>query len=203
MDKLRVEVAKHFNKSSHIAHGFDHAERVASLAKYIAEKEGYDKDEAEIAALLHDIGRTVQEEERDHGPAGVPLATEILNAHTEYDADTKLRILHAIRDHSNFKAEGKLTHIVQDADKLDGLGAIGLMRGYTSQAESQCYDPSDIIPTAGKRYATIHHMLAFQMEWFDMMETDTGKRIAKKRHAFMKNFLKTFESEVLGQDYRN
>ncbi len=201
MNELRTEIAKHFNERAHIAHGFDHAERVTTLARHIAEQEGYDQDEAEVAALLHDIGRTVQEEEKDHGPAGVPLASELLDTHTTYDMATKTRILNAVRDHSAFKADGKLTHILQDADKLDGMGAIGLMRGYTSKASMECYDPADIAPAVGKRDATIHHNLAFQMEWVDMMETETGKKIALKRHAVMKDFLATFKAEVLGQDY--
>jgi uncharacterized protein len=203
MDELRTEISKHFDERTHIAHGFDHAERVATLARYIAEKENYDIDEAEVAGLLHDLGRTVQEEERGHGPAGVPLASELLDRYTNYDSNTKTRILNAVRNHSEFKAEGQLTHILQDADKLDGMGAIGIMRGYTSKATLQCYDPLDIAPVVGKRDTTIHHNLAFQMEWVDMMETETGKKIALKRHAFMKDFLATFKDEVLGEDYQD
>jgi uncharacterized protein len=203
MTELHTEIAHHFNERTHIAHGLDHVERVAALARFIAENESYSPEEAEVAGLLHDIGRTVQEEEKGHGPAGVPLASELLDKHTAFDPAAKQRILNAVRDHSDFKPEGRLTHILQDADMLDGLGAIGIMRGYTSKASLPCYDPSDIVPQVGERNTTIHGQLAFQMEWLEMMHTDTGRIIATRRHTLMKGFLQDFKLEVLGQDYRD
>lgn len=202
MNKLHLDVISHFNNRQHIAHGMDHAERVAALARHIALKEDYDPDEAEIAGILHDIGRTVQEEEKGHGPAGVPLASELLDKHTDYDADTKERILNAVRDHSDLHTEGQLTHILQDADMLDGLGAIGIMRAYTSKAHLPCYDPANIAPIVGQRNTNIHDQIAFQMEWLDMMHTETGKEIAERRHALMAKFLDNFRLEVLGEDYQ-
>jgi uncharacterized protein len=201
MNQLYIEVAKHFAERQHIAHGMDHAERVARLAKHIALNESYDPVEAEIAGLLHDVGRTVQEEEKGHGPAGVPLASQLLNEYTDYPNTIKIRILNAVRNHSNLHTDGKLTHIVQDADMLDGLGAVGIMRAYTSKASLLCYDPLDIAPTVGSRDSTIHGQIAFQMEWLDMMHTKTGRIIAEKRHALMQQFLDNFKLEVLGQDY--
>lgn len=200
MKTLRDEVACHFSERSHVAHGMDHAERVAKLARHIAEKESYDPEEAEIAGMLHDIGRTVQEDEKGHGPAGVPLATELLNKYTDFDYAAKERILNAIRDHSDLHTEGQLTHILQDADMLDGLGAIGIMRAYTSKAFLQCYDPADIAPAIGERNTTIHGQIAFQMEWLEMMHTKSGKDIAIGRHALMQDFLNSFKLEVLGED---
>lgn len=148
--ELYIEVKEHFGRKHHVAHGMDHVTRVAQLARYIAEQENYtDPQEAEIAGLLHDIGRTVQEEEKGHGPAGVPLAAELLDKYTTYDNEIKERILNAVRDHSGFQTEGELTHIVQDADKLDGLGAIGIMRAYTSKAHLPAYDADNVVPTSG------------------------------------------------------
>lgn len=200
--ELYKAVQEYFDRRHHIAHGMDHVIRVAKLARHIAEKEDYsDPQEAEIAGLLHDIGRTVQEEEKGHGPAGVPPAKELLDRYTSYDDEVKTRILNAIRDHSAFKAEGRLTHIVQDADKLDGLGAIGLMRAYTSQAYLPAYDPENIIPTKGLRNTNIHDQIAFQLEWLDMMVTPTGNAIAQKRGATMKAFLQAFKDEVDEKDF--
>lgn len=199
---LKQAVQAQFNKRSHIAHGVDHAFRVAQIAKYIAVQENYsDPEVAEVAGLLHDMGRTVQEEEKGHGPAGVPMASEMLDRYTDYDDETKQQILDAIRDHSAFKAEGELTHILQDADKLDGLGAVGLMRAYTSKYSLPAYDPADIAPNKGERNTTIHAQIAFQLEWVDMMETETGRALAKKRAEVMHNFLSTFKDEVEGSDF--
>jgi uncharacterized protein len=198
---LYGEVESHFGRRQHIAHGMDHALRVTHLARYIAEAEGYDATEAEVAGLLHDIGRTVQEEEKGHGPAGVPLAGELLDRFTGYDDDTKQRILNAVRDHSGLDAEGTLTHIVQDSDMLDGLGAVGLMRAYTSKAHLPAYDPQNIVPSIGARDTNIHDQVAFQLEWLDMMHTDTGRELAQRRGAFMLEFLRQFEAEVHGDDF--
>jgi len=200
--RLKQAVQTQFDKGSHIAHGFDHVVRVAQLARYIAERDNYPEPEvAEVAGLLHDIGRTVQDEEKDHGPAGVPLASEMLDQYTGYDATTKRQILDAIRDHSAFKAEGNLTHIVQDADKLDGLGAVGVMRAYTSKYFLPAYDPKNIAPTNGERDTTIHAQIAFQLEWVDMMETQTGRTLARRRGDVMRDFLETFRGEVEGGDF--
>jgi uncharacterized protein len=200
MDDLYKKVTEIFNQRHHAAHDIKHVTRVAALAKYIATKEGYDSREAEIAGILHDMGRTVQEEDKGHGPAGVPLAHELLNEFTDYDEATKNRILSAVSDHSNLKAAGELTHIVQDADMLDGLGAIGIMRAYTSRTDVPDYDPSNIAPTVGKKDTNMHDGIAYQMEWLGLMHTSTAKKIAKKRYDYMKNFLEEFKDEVQRKD---
>lgn len=193
---LYKKVEENFARHKHIAHGMDHAVRVAKLAKYIAEREGFDPLEAEIAGLLHDIGRTVQNEEKDHGPAGVSLANGLLDTFTDFDQETKKRIIKAIHDHSELHTEGILTHIVQDADMLDGLGAIGIMRAYTSKAQLPAYDPKDIVPHKGARNTNIHEQIAFQLEWMHMMYTTTGQEMAQTRGAFMQEFLQAFKKEV-------
>ncbi|MFZ2125507.1 MAG: HD domain-containing protein [Candidatus Saccharimonadales bacterium] len=198
---LRAAVQAHFEINTPIAHGFDHVMRVVNLAEYIAQHENYDITEASVAALLHDIGRTVQKEDKGHGPSGVPLASELLDEFTDYDRHAKQRILDAVRDHSLAKTTGRLTHIVQDADMLDGLGAIGLMRAYTSKAYLPAYDPDNIVPTVGKRETNIHDLIAFQLEWLDMMHTNTGHTLAQKRGAFIQEFLRQFEQEVNCSDY--
>ena len=201
MDTLQTEVIRLFKASSHIAHDEKHALRVAALAKHIAEHENYSTKEAEVAGLLHDVGRTVQKEEKNHGPAGVPLATTLLDTYTDFDAAAKKRILAAVHDHSQLKTEGALTHIVQDADMLDGLGAIGIMRAYTSKSHLPDYDPQNIVPTKGQRDTFIHDQIAFQMEWLDFMHTPTSRQIAQKRYDFMLEFLQTLEQEAQGKDW--
>jgi len=174
---------------------------VTKLAKHIAEREGYDPLEAEVAGLLHDVGRTVQDEEKGHAQAGVPLASKLLDEFTEFDDTIKRRILAAIRDHSEFKAEGILTHIVQDADKLDGLGAMGAVRAYTSKAHLPVYDPANIVPSKGGRNTNIHEQIVWQHEWLGMMETKTGHELAQKRGAVMMDLMRQVEREVTGQDF--
>src|SRR5262245_53194823 len=119
MDEIIAQIKRHFDERSHIAHGFDHVERTAILARHIAQHENYNPDVAALAGYLHDIGRTVQDEEANHGPAGVETASQLLDQYSNLDEQTKTEILNAIRDHSLKLADGQLTHIVQDADKLD------------------------------------------------------------------------------------
>lgn len=198
---LRQVIAEIFNLNHHAAHDIKHVFRVANLAKFIAVCEGYDETEAEIAALLHDIGRTVQQEEKGHGPAGVPLASELLDRYTNYDNLTKSRILLAVEHHSNLDTIGALTHIVQDADMLDGMGAVGLMRAYMTKTNVDDYDPKSIIPTKGIKGTSAHNQIAYQMEWLELMHTDTARLLARKRYDFMTKFLKEFKEEVEGGDF--
>lgn len=207
MEDLYKKITELFNQHHHIAHDIKHVTRVAALAKYIANQEGYDINEAEVASMLHDIGRTVQKEEKGHGPAGVPLARQLLVTYTDYNEATKIRILSAVEHHSELNTVGKLTHIIQDADMLDGLGAVGIMRTYTSKANSPDYNPDNIIPTVGKRDANIHDIhnihdqMAFQLRWLGLMHTSTAKKLATKRCAFMMKFLEEFRDEVQGHDF--
>jgi uncharacterized protein len=131
----------------------------------------------------------------------VPLTKKFLDQYTGYDDTTKERIVSAVRDHSAFSTEAPLSQIIQDADKLDGLGAIGIMRAYTSHAQLPAYDPDNIISSKGKRNTNIHDQIAFQLEWLDMMATETGRAIAQKRGTVMKNFLQTFKDEVEERDF--
>ncbi len=200
MEELQRAVKKAFDAGSSPAHDYKHAERVAALARHIAVQEGYDADLAEVAGLLHDMGRTVQMEDAGHGPAGVPLARQLLAAHMTYDAETTEQVLRAVEHHSELHTTGELLHIVQDADMLDGMGATGIMRAYMSKYYLPDYDPNTIVPTAGKREATAHEQIAFQMEWLGLMHTATGRRIAKGRHQYMLDFLHTVEKEVTRKD---
>ena len=190
-----------FDQGSHIAHGFDHAERVAIMARHIAKAEDYDPELATVAGYLHDIGRTVQKGDKNHGPAGVDPARKLLDEFTNYDDSKKGQVLDAVRDHSKLEMDSKLTQIVQDADMLDGLGLVGIMRAYTSKAHLACYGADRTLPPKSKLNGTIHEQIAYQMEWVGFMHTHTGKSVATLRHNKMYEFLKEFEKEVERQDF--
>jgi len=206
MDNLYKEVAKHFsnhnNILNNISHDFKHILRSTKIAKFIAEREGYDIREAEVACLLHDMGRTVQEESKDHGIAGVPLATKLLDEYTDFDISAKTRILAAVRDHCELNVPGVLTHIVQDADMLDGMGAIGLMRNYISNPNILDYRPEEIIPNEFRRGISMHDSMPYQLNYINLIHTDTGRAIAKNRHDFMLRFLEEFNIEAQSLDLK-
>ena len=197
MNQLTQKVTEIFAKNPPVAHDIKHALRVSFLAKHIALNENYDPQIAEITGLLHDVGRTLQKEDKDHGPRGIPLARELLNKYTQFDEKTKEEILHAIAIHSEKFTQGKLANILQDADKLDGMGAIGLIRGFTHKHSLPDYNPDDI---RGNNYKyppkTLSEHIKFLLEFENMLYTNTAQKIAKPRAEFLKNFLTELQREV-------
>lgn len=199
MDELRKKVTEIVNANPPQGHDIKHGLRVAYLAKKIAHAEGYNEQEAEVAGLLHDIGRTTQKEDRGHGPAGVPIAKELLDAYTDFDQETKERILKAIEVHSAKETEGMLNNILQDADKLDGMGAIGISRAYLSKPYLTDYDPKNVYPKNVPlldELHTSHDLMAFVLNWYSMLYTQTAKEIGKKRQEFMIAYMEEFVREV-------
>lgn len=103
MDTLYEKTRKLFELHPSPGHDFKHALRVAHLAKYIAKQEGYDEREAEIAGLLHDIGRTINDAEHiGHAKIGLPVISDLLDKYSDFTPETKNTILDAIAQHSNF-----------------------------------------------------------------------------------------------------
>lgn len=198
MEKLREQVKALFAVYHFPAHDYKHVYRVSKLARQIAEAEGYDAQEAEIAGLLHDVGRTVKDSNLSHAHAGVPIAKDLLDNFTDLSQEVKDRIVKSVEVHSDPTTEGKLNNIVQDADKLDGMGAIGVNRAYVSQQGKPDFYEDAIYPPAGDYYniKTVHELLALILEWYGMLYTDKAREIGKPRHEFMKSFMERIKEEV-------
>jgi len=126
-----------------IAHDFKHADRVRNWALRIAQGEGYENLQvAEVAALLHDIGLARVKKRSLHGHIGALMAAEFLTENAIFPEEVIAEIANAIRHHNSIQhGNGRLLDIVRDADILDLLGAIGIMRAYTSQSTRPEYDP--------------------------------------------------------------
>jgi uncharacterized protein len=198
MDELRRQTKALFDVYHFPGHDYKHVFRVSKLAKVIAESEGYDQEEAEIAGLLHDVGRTVENPTQPHAKEGAPIARELLDSYTDLPQDAKDRIVTAVSLHSDPYTTGTLNNIVQDADKLDGLGAMGVVRAYTSLPGKPDYDPSDIIPKPGEYgdFKNAHHLMSYILQWYDMLYFDKSRKIGKPRHEYFKNFLQTIKKEI-------
>lgn len=199
MKKLHNAVRTLFKTYHFPGHDFKHVLRVSRLARQIAAAEKYDLDEAEIAGLLHDVGRTVKDPIRPHAHEGVPIARELLDMYTDFSEEAKLRILESIEKHSDKYTEGKLNQIVQDADKLDGMGAIGISRAlYVSAQTLPDYDPEDILPKPGGygKCQTATELIAFTMEWYGMLYTDYAKTLGKRRFELQKAFLTEMKQDI-------
>ena len=124
-----ILVAQGFYARKDRAHDLDHALRVREWGKLLAEDKGADATVIELAALLHDIGRSGAVE-KTHAESSASLAVNILHK-TGYSEDIVLRVRDAILAHSLEAGHEPNTleaKILYDADKLDFVGAIGLGR---------------------------------------------------------------------------
>src|SRR5579863_9392462 len=125
-----AEVKRRFATIDDPAHGWEHVQRVYTLALYLAKQEGADSFIVGVAALMHDLGRTVHDPTKHHAEISVILAREILHSQG-VSPDIQQAILHAIDAHSfshNIEPRTLEACVVRDADRLDGLGATGIIR---------------------------------------------------------------------------
>jgi uncharacterized protein len=195
-----------------IAHDFKHVDRVRRWALRIAGNEGYpDLDHVEAATLLHDIGLACVERRGHHAKAGADAAAAFLRGRDLF-AEQEIEIIaDAIRAHSSPDGGGALGLIVRDADKLDALGAVGLMRGFTSKHMLPEYDPGLVrgetweLPMAGfeARFSAgqgigdyIVDQLNFQISFYGDLKTETARRLGKPLVEFMRSFMMQLDSEI-------
>lgn len=177
-------------------HGFDHVVRVARSARVIAEEVGGDRFVIELAALLHDVG-----DAKFH--AGVERSGEL--AHqilVDLGVDDAIieHVVHIVENLSYRKQatadplslEGR---VVQDADRLDALGAIGIVR--TIEYGAVTGQPFHV---AGNQHAKsgLGHFHEKLYKLRELMNTEAARRIAAEREDFMRQFENQFAREVDG-----
>lgn len=189
-------------------HDWFHIQRVWKLAKHIGEAEGdVDMLIVELGALLHDIADSkFHDGDEEVGPR---IAREWLESQGVAE-DVIEHVVNIIR-HISFKGsfEGQKwmspeLAVVQDADRLDGIGAIGIARtfNYGGHKGRALYDPSiepklDMTKEEYKASTapTINHFYEKLLLLKDLMNTETGRKMADARHAFMETFLEQFYEE--------
>ena len=196
-------------------HGFDHVERVRSLAMQFAEKEEANTRVVELASLLHDVDdyKIFGQESAEN----LTNATQILNANG-IDAETSQSVLGIIRTMGYNKylegvrpgsIEGR---IVSDADMCESLGAIGILRthAYALSKGNYFFDKS-LAPEdqqlsaeeyrASKKSHSAQHFFDKLLKIPSMLLTESGKFEGKKRRAIMVEFLKELFVEEDAQDW--
>lgn len=211
MDKnLMIEKTKDFVKEKLYGegsgHDWFHIEMVYNLSKFIAEKENADLFIVEMTSLLHDIDDWKFSNDTDTNTT----TTENFLASISVPKNDINKIISIIKtmsfkggvvDSTQNSIEGK---VVQDSDRLDAIGAIGIARtfAYGGSKGRQIYDPSinpieftslEQVKNAGNH--TVNHFYEKLLKLKDLMNTNTAKEIAEKRHKFMENFLEEFYSE--------
>lgn len=177
-------------------HDWWHIARVRALASFINEKENLaDPFIVDLAALFHDIADS--KFSRDDTEAGYRKVKEFLvNTGLE---DINLRITDIMRNvsFSTKKQSGNVNDpvllIIQDADRLDAIGAIGIARAfnYGGFRNNLIYSPD----AEQNKSSTINHFYEKLLLLKSMMNTSTGKEMANERHEFLEIFLKQFFKE--------
>lgn len=187
-------------------HDFFHSQRVAKIAKNIAIKESANQELVVAASYLHDI---IDDKVAADPEAEKQEIEKLLFSLGWLEEETNA--LFMIIENISYSKEiesGKGTlslegQIVQDADRIDALGAIGIMRTayYGGAHQNILYDP-EIKPrdlTSKKMYrdenTVINHFYEKLLKLPDLMNTEAGKREADRRKVFMENFLAEFYDE--------
>jgi uncharacterized protein len=192
-------------------HDWFHMERVYKNAILIAKEENCDETVVKLGALLHDIADSkFHDGDETVGPR---VAREFLESQN-VDEETIQHVINIIENISfkggNFEKKFNSIEldIVQDADRLDALGAIGIARtfNYGGFKNRTLYNP-DIQPNLNmnkEEYKkndspTLNHFYEKLLLLKDKMNTETGKKIALERHHYMENFLSQFYAEWNGE----
>ncbi|MCV0411120.1 HD domain-containing protein [Nitrosopumilus sp.] len=203
LDLLKDEVKQRIENDS--AHDFDHIMRVYKNAQKICKKEKANEKLVLSAALLHDLISYPKSDKRSK-MSSIASAKKSKTILKKYGFSTEeiAIISNAIRDHSFSQnkipssIEGK---ILQDADRLDALGAIGLARVFATggSLKRPFYNPND--PFCKQRIPddsiwTIDHFFKKLFKLESLMNTKSGKIEAKKRTIILKDFLKQLKHEI-------
>lgn len=180
------------NKFAHDATGHDnvHMKRVALWARTLAEKEGADAFLSEVAGWLHDVG---DDKMFDDPEGAIKERNQLLN-NMGFSIDEVNVISDAITTVSFRKGRTpntKVGAVVQDADRLDAIGAVGIARTFTfGGARGQpIYDKN--------RPDSIDHFHEKLLKLKGLMNTESGKREAEYRHRYMLRFLDEFQRELM------
>lgn len=201
LDQVVVWVRDRLETSNQRAHGWPHTSRVRRNIRILAQAEGVDPFLAELAALLHDVGRTLPGPEEEHGARSAVLVGPLL-AELPLTAQDREAVLYAVRWHNSVRADSGLLCILRDADMLDGLGAMGIIRAFMSRSHLAPYEPGAPFvkgrATWPARFSS--DQLFGQMDWFDRLNTGTARKMARDRLAFMEAFVAQAIREITTED---
>jgi uncharacterized protein len=200
------QVERRFLATTDLAHGWEHIQRVYRLALRINQEEEANEFIVGSAALLHDIGRLVRQKGKRHAELSVQEARPLLACYP-LDQGQIEAILHAIIAHSFSQGVEPQTleaRIVRDADRLDGLGAIGILRWAITgtvkrKANTRSYHPEDPFATwhqlNDKQYM-LDHFYSKLLKLEEGMYTTTGRALAQQRTTYMRGYLEQLKNEI-------
>lgn len=206
-----LQLARDFHSSDTTGHDWWHVYRVWEAAKYIAQQEDANLLVVELTALLHD---TDDHKMADGNEENLPNACRILQS-----VSLQPEIANAVFDvikQVSFKGAGVNTRptsleacIVQDADRLDAIGAIGIARAfaYGGSKHRELYNPDEKPELHGnfEEYksstgSTLNHFYEKLFLLKERLNTSSARLIAEHRHCFMQQFVEQFLEEWYMKD---
>lgn len=199
-------------KGADIAHGFDHVEYVVNMAKKIAQREGANLRIVVPAAYLHDLVSREEVESYDlHTEESAAEGTLFLK-NMGFSAN-EMELIGDVIKTSSFESHLKgrepislEAKVLRDADWLDAIGARGIARVFVFAGHYGCpkmgtvdWDPDEPekleMSISGPDPSPIYHFFSKLLWQRDLMQTNTGRIEAGKRHNFMVDFLKRYKEE--------
>ncbi len=195
-----------------LAHDYGHVERVRNWALRFAKAVGgVDMEMVQTAALLHDIGLAYVTERRFHGKVGAEKTAVFLQQHNLFTPNEIVAICEAIRCHTKMTGGGLLGNILRDADIMELLGAVGIMRGCSSVYMRPAFIDGNVkgemwgIDADGvtARFkqgmgtgTTIMDHLNFQISCYENLQTDVARELGRPLIDYTRKFILQFEYEV-------
>ena len=208
IEKLKPYVIDLFELDAS-GHDLGHLTRTMNCALHIQEKEGGDRLIIGIAAFLHDIHRIMGAEKKEFvSPKdSIPKVKEILS-NVDLTEEQVNEICFCIEHHEDYNWNGNIVNdinalILQDADNIDAIGAIGIARAFTGGAsfhlamydETKELENEETFVEGYKDPSVIHHFYHKLFKLKDSMNTKTAREIAEQRTEFMKQYTKQFLDE--------
>lgn len=206
-----IEIVKKYIKEKlsqdSSGHDYWHIERVVTNAKKILLHENADSVKVLLSAWLHDIGEYKLHNGTDKTKEIVfPLLTSL--GYSENFIHEIIQIISEVsyKGGHNNPPSSMEAKIVQDADRLDAIGAIGIARAFAYggskgrvlfNPEEKPTDYADSNSYQKNTSCTLNHFYEKLLKLKDLMNTETAKKIALQRHNFMHAFLDEFHKEIL------
>jgi uncharacterized protein len=202
---IAIEQARQQYQGADAIHDFDHVLRVLALAEQMALAEGANLEIVRTATLLHDVARGRGDRlVADHAQAGAEIARRLLRGHPLEKIEAVAHAITAHRFRTGPAPETLEAAVLHDADKLDAIGAIGVARAFAFGGHEGQRLWAQVPPGYEEKTATRHehtpaHEYIYKLVKIkDRLLTESARRLARERHAFMVTFFERLEREVRG-----
>ncbi len=197
IEEVKKFAREHLDKND-LSHSWPHTERVYMLCVKIGSREEADLEVLKPAALLHDTGMHI--DRKNHEKVGAELAEQVL-----VGFEKKEEVVHCIKAHrfsNDTEPETIEAEVLQDADNLDAMGAMGIARtmAHSGAFNRPIYTPEkDCEEYDGESESAAAHIREKLLKIKDSLNTETAKKMGEKRHAFMEKYLEKLKREYQGE----